>query len=454
MKKDIIKFLTAGNVDDGKSTLIGRMLYDTNSLYEDQIAEVKKFNQSSNNYELDFSLFLDGLSSERAQKITIDVAYRYFFYANKKFIIADSPGHEEYTRNMAVGASNSDSIIILIDATKGIKTQTIRHSYIAHLFGIKKVIVAVNKMDLVNYDYEKFDEIRKKYLESISSLDFDNVYFVPIVATLGTNIVRHNHEISWYHGKSILEYLLVDDFKKNLQNLVRFQVQNVIKDNDIRHYQGILSSGNLKLGDELIVYPEKNLAKISKILHNGNEVASAKSGSSLSINIDKELNIERGSLIANTDIQPQVNNKINSYLIWFSNESFFNNSNYDYSIKFNHKYYRIKIDKINYIIDVNKLSNSSESRVYNQDFINLNQISNVDINISHKIAFDLFKENKSSGSFLLINNKNNETIGCGLIEANISNENNKTNRDQEFINELSILVKKYFSHNNNNDFSI
>lgn len=455
MTKEIIKFLTAGNVDDGKSTLIGRLLYDTDSLYQDQIDEVKKSTDASfKNGDLDFSLFLDGLSSERAQKITIDVAYRYFSYQNNKFIIADSPGHEQYTRNMAVAASNSDAVIILIDATKGVKTQTIRHSYIAHLFGIKKVIVAINKMDLVDYSYDVFDGIRKIYLDKTADLDFDNIYFVPIVALLGDNIVVKGNNIPWYHGKTIIDYLLIDDAKTNPQNLLRFQIQNVIKHDEGRYYQGLLSSGELKVGDEIITYPAKKLAKITKIIHLAREVESAEYGSSLAISLDREIDLDRGGLIANTDYQPYFSNHFTSHLIWFSDQAFDQNSNGEYLIKINHQYLRAKISNINYVVDINNLSHIEDNKAFQQNSIILNQISNIDLAISGEVAFDLFKDNKTTGSFLLIDKNSNETVACGVISAFSLKENKPKDKQQEFLLELSALVKKYFGNNTNIDFTI
>lgn len=454
MTKEIIKFLTAGNVDDGKSTLIGRLLYDTDSLYQDQIDEVKKSTDASfKNGDLDFSLFLDGLSSERAQKITIDVAYRYFSYQDKKFIIADSPGHEQYTRNMAVAASNSDAVIILIDATKGVKTQTIRHSYIAHLFGIKKVIVAVNKMDLVDYNYDVFDEIRKTYLDKTTNLDFDNIYFVPIIALFGDNIVTKGDNISWYHGKTIIDYLLIDDAKIKSQDLVRFQIQNVIKHDEDRYYQGLLSSGEIKIGDEIIVYPAKKIAKITKIIHLAKAVDRAEYGSSLAISLDREIDLDRGGLIVNTDYQPYSANHFTANLIWFSDKAFEENSNQEYLIKVNHQYLRAKISNINHVIDINNLSHIENNKSLEQNSIILNQISNIDLALSGEIAFDLFKDNKTTGSFLLIDKNSNETVACGVISSFSLKENKPKDKQQEFLLELSGLVKKYFG-NVNADFTI
>ena len=453
MTEQIIKFLTAGNVDDGKSTLIGRLLHDTDSLYQDQIDEVKKSTDKSFDGDLDFSLFLDGLASERAQKITIDVAYRYFSYQGKKFIIADAPGHEQYTRNMAVAAANSDTIIILIDATKGVKTQTIRHSYIAHLFGIKNVIVAVNKMDLVNFDYDVFDNIKKTYLEKTANLNFDDIYFVPIAAMLGENIVTKSKLISWYHGKTIIEYLLNSEVKKHGQDLLRFQVQNIIKHESNRYYQGLLSDGEVSVGDEIMIYPAKRSAKISKIVHSQKEVQSAKSGNSISVILDQDIDLDRGGLIVNSDNRPYFANHFSGYLIWFSADEFRAKDAKEFFIKINHNDLRARISDINHIIDINNISNIDDPKEYQHQTIFLNQIANVNLSLSQETAFDLFKANKNTGSFLLIDKISNETVACGVIANFLPKEDKVKDRQDEFLSELSELVKKYFG-NKHVDFSI
>jgi sulfate adenylyltransferase subunit 1 len=452
-QQQIIKFLTAGNVDDGKSTLIGRLLHDTDSLFQDQIDEVKKSTDTSFDGELDFSLFLDGLLSERAQKITIDVAYRYFSHQGTKFIIADAPGHEQYTRNMAVAAANSDVIIILIDATKGVKTQTIRHSFIAHLFGIKNVIVAVNKMDLVKYDYDTFDNIKKTYLEKTAELSFENISFVPISAVMGENIVKASDKISWYQGKSIVEYLLDTKPKALQQNLVRLQIQNLVKHDSKRYYQGLLTSGELNVGDEIMVYPTRRNAKITKIIHSEQEVQNVKEQSSIAVVLDQDVDLERGGLIVNTDNRPYFANHFSSYLIWFDHEEFDVKNSKEYTIKINHNYLRARIEDINHIIDINNLSNVTDPKEYQHQTIALNQIANVNLSLSQETAFDLFQSNKNTGSFFLIDKNTNATVACGVISNFLQKEDKAKNREDQFLAELTELVRKYFG-NRNIDFSI
>lgn len=456
MSQEIIKFLTAGNVDDGKSTLIGRLLFDTNSLFLDQIEEVKNSTSKDFDQELDFSLFLDGLTSERSQKITIDVAYRYFSYLDKKFIIADSPGHEQYTRNMAVGASNSDIIIILIDATKkhqAVGVQTLRHSYIASLFGIKNVIVAVNKMDLVNYDYQIFDEIRKNYLEKTNSLDFEDVVFVPINARRGDNVVKKSDAIDWYQGKTLIEYLLETKPNNHLQQQVRLQIQNLVKHKDQRYYQAFLSSGTFKIDDELVVFPNKDKVKIKKIIHSAKDVKKAQSNQSIAISFDKEIDLDRGAVLCNLDNQAYFANHFIANLIWFSKDNFNLRNSQELLVNINHNYLRAKINKINYVIDVYDLINLGNARNYQAQEINLNQIANIEINLASQVAFDLFRNNKYTGSFLLIDNNTNETLGCGIIENFLKIQDPQKTKQDEFLFELSQLLKKYFG-DKNIDFSI
>lgn len=450
MNKEIIKFLTAGNVDDGKSTLIGRLLYDTDSLYQDQIDEVIKSTDKSFAGDLDFSLFLDGLSSERAQKITIDVAYRYFSYKNRKCIIADAPGHEQYTRNMAVAAANSDIVIILIDAKKGVKTQTIRHSYIANLFGIKNVVVAINKMDLISYNQDKFNEIKHEYMAKTRHLDFVKVDFVPISALSGENIVKLGKNTKWYDGKSITDYLLDAKISDLSHKDSRLQIQNIFKNNHQRYYQGLLSAGKLKVGDKIISYPIKKEAKITEIIHSGKNIDNAAQGNSISVCLDREIDLDRGGVLADIDHQPIFSNKFRAKIIWFSEECFTQIDKKEYLLKINHQYIRSKIDNINHIVNINDTSSENNDKTYSYD-IAINQIADVNIILTNNVAFDCFVDNHELGSFLLIDKDDNSTICAGIITGTIA-QKKEISKKEEFLNELSGLVKKYFGKEM--DFSI
>ena len=395
MTNNIIKFLTAGSVDDGKSTLIGKLLYDTNSIYHDQIDQIKELG----NGEIDYSLFVEGLESERRQKITIDVAYRYFTYSDRKFIIADSPGHEQYTRNMAVAAANSDIAVILIDAKSGVRTQTIRHSYIAHLFGIKDFIIAVNKMDSVLYSQEIFAEIRKDYLHKSPFLSNANISFIPISATKSDNIIALSNKTNWYQDKSLLDLLLSVVVKPKNQNNTRILVQNVLKYNNERLYQAKLVSGSAVIGDKITVYPSKKTTIIKDIVK--------ATDTNLSIMLEQEIDIDRGSIFAKEAIN--FTNKFKANLIWFSDKIYKREHYNSYAIKINHNYLDANIFQINHKVNIDHMSNM------NKEQIEQNDVVNVDILLAQNTAFDQFSCSKYTGSFLLVDKNDNETLAVGLI---------------------------------------
>jgi len=436
MTNKIIKFLTAGSVDDGKSTLIGRLLYDTKSIYQDQIAEVKKLSEG----KIDYSLFVEGLESERRQKITIDVAYRYFSHQGNKFIIADSPGHEQYTKNMAVAAANSEIAVILIDAKQGLKTQTIRHSYIAHSFGIRNFVVAINKMDLIGYDQEKFNQIRSEYLSKIKSLKLDDIYFIPISAVNGDNIAYKSNKIEWYRGESLLDHLMaIDVIKNNRQKEeqgFRLVVQNMVKHENKRFYQGKIIAGKVAVGDKIYIYPSSKSAKVVEIIHSSKTVNKAVDGESVAITLDQEIDIDRGSVFSGIDNKPNFSQELKADLVWFGGAEFNLHSKNELLVKINHNLIPAKISAINHLVNIDDLSN------YEYHYIEQNQIANVDINLAKSIAFDTFKDNKYSGSFLLIDKQSNETLAAGLIKEHKVEEN--INKENSFISEMSLLIKKHF----------
>ncbi len=444
----MIKFLTAGNVDDGKSSLIGRLLYDSNSLFEDQIEEVKRSTDDSFNGELDFSLFLDGLISERKQKITIDVAYRYFSYDDKKFIIADAPGHEQYTRNMAVAAANSDVIIILIDASKKVKPQTLRHSYIANLFGIKKVIVAVNKMDLVNYDERIFAEIKSDYLQKTKDLSFSEVDFVPVSSINGENIVEKSQNMPWYEKKTIIELLNDEKNEETSQdNELRLLVQNVVKHKNKRLYQAFVTLGEVKLNQEVLIYPSQKLAKITKIIRSQKSVKTASRGDSISFELDSDLDLERGGVVTLKDAQNLIfSDKLKANLIWFGADLTKKDLlKREFIVKISHNDVLASIESLNAVTDL-----ADGFAKENKGLLKLNQIANIDLSLSKKVAFDKFANNKFTGSFLLIDQISNETLACGIVEDEAQSKNldlEDKNLD-EFLKGLSILLKKHFPKSN------
>jgi len=399
MTNNIIKFTTAGHVDDGKSTLIGRLLYDTGSLYDDQIEQIKKLSDK----DIDYSLFVEGLESERKQKITIDVAYRYFSHNDTKFIIADAPGHDQYTKNMAVAAANSDIVVILIDAVDGVKTQTIRHSYIANSFGIKNFIILVNKMDLVDYSEFIFDKIKNDYLSKIEDIGINNSYFIPISAINGDNIVKKSSNMDWYKGKLFLNHL--SSVNLELENVIskRFLVQNVIKHEDERYYQGKSIGKKISIGDEVKIYPANQNATIKDIIY--------ASENNISISLNKNIDIDRGAIFSDSKIDSEItfDDKLTADLIWFSDKKLKIGGIQEILVKINHNLLQAKISKINHLISIDDLSKN------HGDFIEQNQIANIDISFSEKTAFDLFENNHHAGSFLIIDKNSNETLACGLI---------------------------------------
>ena len=388
--------------------------------------------------------------SERAQKITIDVAYRYFSYQDQKFIIADAPGHEQYTRNMAVAAANSDVVIILIDAKRGVKTQTIRHSYIASLFGIKNVIVAVNKMDLVAYNQEIFNEIKHDYLAKTRHLAFEKIEFVPISALSGENIVNNKGQMDWYDGKPIIKYLLEANITNIVNQQSRLQIQNIIKNAEKRYYQGLLSSGELKIGDKIISYPLRKEAEITQIIHSGVKKTQVTQGNSIAVVLDREIDLDRGGILADIEHKPIFGNAFRAKIIWFSEECFTQIDKKEYFLKINHQYIRSKIDNINHVVNINDTASENNDKTYSYD-IAINQIADVNVVLTNNVAFDLFTNNHELGSFLLIDKDDNSTICAGII-TNVSTHKKEISKKEQFINELTDLVKKYFGKEV--DFSI
>jgi sulfate adenylyltransferase subunit 1 len=436
----IIKFLTSGNVDDGKSTLIGRLLYETNSIYADQLQELKKV---SDGKEIDLSLLVDGLESEREQKITIDVAYRYFNYQENKYIIADAPGHAQYTRNMAVAASKSDSAIIVIDASKGIETQTIRHSYIISLFGIKNVIISVNKMDLVKNPQQRFTEIKTEFEKFSDKLNFKHYQFIPIIAINGDNIVKKSNKLLWYKGPSIIESLsefALNQSSNAKSNDFQFTVQSSIKHNQQRFYQGNLESGSINKHQEILIQPGNIKSKITEIYHSAKLVANADAGNAVSIAIAEDIDISRGSIIASPTKQIIKNNKFIGKIIWFSEKSFSQLANSELIFKLNYKYIKGKIADIINSVNYNNLNLEEASD------INPNDIVTVEISLSEQSYFSLFEDNNTNGSFIIIDPIDNNILAGGIISEQIIKKESQQNLPANFILDLNNLVKKHFAN--------
>lgn len=403
-----LKFITAGNVDDGKSTLIGRLLYDSNSIHTDQLGVLQ--NKVANEVdEIDLALITDGLRAEREQGITIDVAYKYFSTAKRKFIIADAPGHEQYTRNMITGASTSDLIIILVDARKGITSQTKRHASIGSLMGIKKAVVAINKIDLVNYSEEVFNNIQQDFEILQQALDYNDVIFIPVSALVGDNIVDKSVKTAWYEGDTLLSTLenIEIDTTANLPS--RFQVQWVIRPkdeefHDYRGYAGQIQSGTYKMGDQVKILPSGIETEISKIEKHQKEVEKAVAGENVVLHLKDNIDISRGDSIILHNENPKSTNEIKSWICWLDQTPLQQGKTYLLQHRF--KTVRVKIQNIDKQWDIN------EWKFNSTDDIKLNDIGQVTLRTSQPLFFDAFKDNTKTGNAILIDETTYNTVAA------------------------------------------
>ena len=427
--KDMLRFLTCGSVDDGKSTLIGRMLYDSKMLFDDQLSaieeESKKYGTTGK--KLDMALLVDGLQSEREQGITIDVAYRFFATEKRKFIIADTPGHEQYTRNMVTGASTADVAIILIDARKSILTQTRRHSFIVNLLGIKHIIVAINKMDLVEYKEEIFEDIKKDYTTLADELGIENKYFIPLSALDGDNVVNSSKKMPWYKGKTLLNMLDTLDINvEQKDENFRFSVQYVNRPNpDFRGFCGTISSGSVKVGDDITVLPSGKSTKIKSIINAGDITESnrtaiifeAYSLMAITITTQDEVDISRGDMIVHTKDMPRVSNSLKVMLVWMDEKSMDISKTYD--IKRATKVVSGNFEYINYKIDVNTYKRTKVNK------LELNDIASCEMLLTASIVADSYENNCQTGSFIVIDRISNNTVGAGMIVDIVKRESEK-----------------------------
>ncbi|MBK0370630.1 sulfate adenylyltransferase subunit 1 [Flavobacterium agrisoli] len=413
---EVLKIATAGSVDDGKSTLIGRLLYDTKSLTTDKIEAIEKSSKQKGYDYLDFSLATDGLVAEREQGITIDVAHIYFSTAKKSYIIADTPGHVEYTRNMVTGASTSQVSIILIDARKGVIEQTYRHFFINNLLRVKEVIVAINKMDLVDYSEEVYNKIKADFeaLNAKSSFKEQNVSYIPISALTGGNVAQHADEMPWYTGQSVLEHLEAlksSDVYESAQ--ARFPVQTVIRPktqqyHDFRGYAGKLYGNSLQVGDAVTVLPSLTESKISKIHFFDKEYSEANAGSSITIELENDINVTRGDMIVKSNELPTIEKDINTTVCWMDSKKLVPGTKY--LVQHNTNRILAKVDAIKSVI----ATDYSGSKEANQ--LAINEIGEVTIKLSKPLYFDAYDKNKSNGAFILIDTSTNTTAGVGFIK--------------------------------------
>lgn len=411
--KGLLKFITCGSVDDGKSTLIGHILYDSKLLYADQEKALELDSKvGSRNGKIDYSLLLDGLMAEREQGITIDVAYRYFTTDNRSFIVADTPGHEEYTRNMAVGASFADLAVILIDASQGVLVQTRRHARICSLMGIKYFVFAVNKMDLVKYDKATFDKITDQINELKAELDLENVVIIPLSATEGDNVTVKSENIPWYDGKTLLDYLETVDIKSSDNEKGFYMpVQRVCRpDHTFRGFQGQIESGEISVGDEITTLPSNEKAKVKQILVVDTDSKTAKVGQPATITLDKEVDVSRGCVLTK-DSEIGVYKKLKASLLWMDDNTLTEGT--DYLVKLGTKTIPAIVTKIEYAVDVNT------GEHIQKDELNKNEIALCDILLTEPIVVDKFDNHKTLGELILIDRVTNMTSACGVVEETL-----------------------------------
>lgn len=414
-RKELLRFLTCGNVDDGKSTLIGRLLHDSKMIYEDHLEAITRDSKKvgTTGDEVDLALLVDGLQAEREQGITIDVAYRYFSTAKRKFIIADTPGHEQYTRNMATGASTCDLAIILIDARHGVQTQTRRHSFIASLLGIKHIVVAVNKMDLMGFDEAVFERIKADYLQFIEriALKPSTLHFVPMSALKGDNVVNRSERAPWYEGPSLMEILETVEIAadRNLTDM-RFPVQYVNRPNlNFRGFAGTLASGIVHKGDEVAVLPSGKTSRVRSIVTFDGELEQAIPGQAITLTLEDEIDVSRGDMLVHADNRPQVTDSFDAMLVWMAEEPMLPGKKYD--IKRATSYVPGSIPGIRHKVDVNTLEETPANE------LKLNEIARVQVSLDAPIALDGYEYNRTTGAFIVIDRLTNGTVGAGMIIA-------------------------------------
>lgn len=410
-RKELLRLLTCGSVDDGKSTLIGRLLHDSKLIYEDQLAAVKADSVKSGTTggDIDLALLVDGLQAEREQGITIDVAYRYFSTASRKFIIADTPGHEQYTRNMATGASNCHLAIILIDARKGVLTQTKRHSFIASLLGIQHVLVAINKMDLVDYHEDIFKKIQSDYLDFSKNFDTQDIRFIPISALKGDNVVHNSSRMPWYKGHSLMEILESIEIAtdRNLDDM-RFPVQYVNRPHlNFRGYCGTVASGVVKKGDKIIVLPSRKTSTIKSIVSYEGELEEAFPPMTVTVTLQDEIDISRGDMIVRTDNLPLFGDRFDAMVVWMTEKPLVPGR--QYYLKQATRTITGSVSQIRYRSDVNTLES------FKAEQLQLNEIGLCEVSLNAPIAFDSYKKSKGTGSFIFIDRLTNVTVGAGMI---------------------------------------
>jgi len=412
--KSLLRFTTAGSVDDGKSTLIGRLLYDSKSIFEDQMEHIIQSGKRLGRQELDLSLLTDGLRAEREQGITIDVAYRYFATPKRKFIIADTPGHIQYTRNMVTGASTADLAVILIDARKGVLEQTVRHTYIASLLDIRHIIFCINKMDMINYSETVFLKIKSEVEALVKKLEIEDSHFIPISAKYGDNVVDISENMKWYNGETFLKLIETIEIKKDKNSISpRFPVQTIIRPHteefhDYRGYAGRVAGGVFRPGDEITVLPSMRKSKIKSIDSFGKTFSESVAGDSVAISLDDQIDISRGDMLVSGLDVPVISQDINLMVCWFNEKPL--KAGGKYLLRINSNEAGCIIKAVNYRMNIDTLEYDFENTS-----INMNDIANITIKTSKPVFFDAYKKNNITGSLILIDEGTNETIASGMI---------------------------------------
>ncbi|WP_037940792.1 sulfate adenylyltransferase subunit CysN [Sulfurospirillum arcachonense] len=439
--KELLRFITCGSVDDGKSTLIGRLLHDSKMIFEDQLEAITKDSKKSGTTgeKVDLALLVDGLASEREQGITIDVAYRYFTTDKRKFIIADTPGHEQYTRNMATGASTADLAIILIDARHGIQTQTKRHSYITSLLGIKHTVIAINKMDLVDFSEEVYEKIKTDYLHFAKEVGIKDATFIPLSALDGDNIVNKSEKTPWYKGEPLLSVLENIEIANDINfDDFRFPVQYVNRPNlDFRGFSGTIASGVIKVGDEVVALPSNKKSTIKSIVTYDGNLQEAYAPMAVTLTLNDEIDISRGDVIVKSDNVPDIADEFDVHVVWMNDTPL--NLGDTYEIKKGTSTISGFFEEIHYKKDVNTLEHISV------DKLELNDIGYAKLILSKSVVYDSYDINRQTGRFIIIEKYTNKTVGAGMIKQKTQGKKS-TLKHSDFEIEFNALVRKHFPH--------
>ena len=419
-RKGLLRFITCGSVDDGKSTLIGRLLFDSKLLYDDQISALESDTKKhgTQGEKIDFALLVDGLAAEREQGITIDVAYRFFSTEKRKFIVADTPGHEQYTRNMATGASTADLAVILIDARKGILTQTRRHSFITSLLGIRHIVLAVNKMDLVAYDENTFRQIEDDYRAFAKPLGFETISCIPVSALEGDNIIARSRRMYWYDGAALLPFLETVNVRSDLvEKPFRLPVQWVNRpDLDFRGFSGTIASGKVKPGDEIVVLPSAKRSKVERIVTMDGDLEEASPDMAVTVTLEDEIDISRGDIICAGQAPAEQTDQFAAHLLWMAEDKLFPGR--QYLLKTANRNVPATVTELKHKIHVNTLEHMSGKT------LELNEVGYCNLNLAQPIAFDSYADNRRTGAFVLIDKRSNATIGAGMIDFSLRRAQN------------------------------